>query len=76
MWPSLVILLAVAPDRGLARQDIGDRIGDEGIAFQENVAAGFHSIAEAEPDRFVVVDAGAVLDDVVDAAYRAIRSRW
>ena len=76
VWPSLVILLAVDAAVGLSRQAVGVRIGDEGIHFQQAVADGFATIAAAEPDRFVVVDAGAPLDVVVDAAYREVQGRW
>ncbi len=76
VWPSLVVLLTVDPERGLARQEIGDRIGDEGIDFQRTVADGFERLAADDPDRFVVIDTHAPLDEVVEAAYRAIRSRW
>ncbi|MEA3503371.1 MAG: dTMP kinase [Actinomycetota bacterium] len=76
VWPSLVILLNVDPAEGLSRQDVGDRIGDEGVEFQRSVADGFVASAVSEPDRFVVIDAGDPLDDVADAAYREIRSRW
>ena len=76
VWPSLVILLSVDAGEGLSRQAVGDRIGDEGIRFQQAVADGFAAIASAEPERFVVIDSGASLDVVVDAAYREVRSRW
>lgn len=76
VWPSLVVLLTVDPGRGLSRQAVGDRIGDEGIAFQRAVADGFDNLAADDPDRFVMIDAHRALDEVVDAAYRAIRSRW
>lgn len=76
VWPSLVMLLAVDAAEGLLRQDVGDRIGDEGVEFQRTVADGFTAAAASEPDRFVIIDAGNPLDDVVDAAYREIRSRW
>lgn len=76
VWPSMVILLAVEPDEGLARQATGDRIGDEGVRFQQAVADGFAAIAASEPDRFVIIDTGAPLDEVVDVAYREMRSRW
>ena len=75
VWPALVVLLRVDPARGLARQSVGDRIGDEGIAFQQIVADGFDELAAREPDRFVVVDADRSLDVVIDETYRAIRSR-
>jgi len=76
VWPSLVILLGIDPAEGLLRQDVGDRIGDEGVEFQQTVADGFTTAAASEPDRFAIIDAGIPLDDVVDAAYREIRSRW
>lgn len=76
VWPSMVVLLAVDPDEGLARQEVGDRIGDEGVAFQQAVAEGFAALAEAEPERFVTINTHAPLDDVVDTVYRGIRARW
>ena len=76
VWPSLVVLLEVDPAEGLLRQDVGDRIGDEGIEFQRSVADGFIAAAQAEPDRFVIIGAGAPLDDVVETAYQEIRGRW
>jgi dTMP kinase len=76
IWPSMVILLAVEPDEGLARQAIGDRIGDEGVRFQQAVADGFAAVAASEPDRFVIIDTSAPLDEVVEAAYREMRARW
>ncbi len=75
VWPSLVILLSVDPTEGLLRQAVGDRIGDEGVEFQRRAANGFTTAAASEPDRFVIIDAGDPLDEVVDAAYREIRSR-
>jgi dTMP kinase len=76
VWPSMVVLLAVDPDKGLARQQVGDRIGDEGVHFQQAVAEGFAALAEAEPGRFVTINTHAPLDEVVEAAYREIRIRW
>ncbi len=75
-WPSLVILLQVDPAEGLSRQAVGDRIGDEGIEFQQAVADGFAAVAASEPERFVTLDTSQPLDAVVEAAYREIRLRW
>ncbi len=63
-WPDLVVLLDVSPEVGLARQQVADRIGAEGVEFQARVAAAFHDLAAAEPDRVVVVDASQPLDTV------------
>ncbi len=72
VWPDLVVLLEVDPSTALARQDDPDRIGGEGIEFQEAVASAFAKIASEERDRFLVVDAGSDLDSVVEAAIAAV----
>ncbi len=65
IWPQVAVLLRVDRSRGLGRQATGDRIGDEGADFHDAVIAAFDALAALEPDRFVVVDAGNDLDDVV-----------
>ncbi len=60
-WPDLVVLLDV-PDEvlaeRLARREL-DRFEREDAEFHARVAAGFRAMAGADPDRFVVVRAGA-----------------
>jgi len=76
VWPQLVILLRVDAIAGLERQRIADRIGREGVEFQQRVAGAFDELAIAEPDRFAVIDAGRPLGDVLTAALREIGERW
>lgn len=76
VWPQLVILLRVDAIAGLGRQRIADRIGREGVEFQQRVADAFDELAIAEPDRFAVIDAGRPLGNVVTAALREIGERW
>ena len=66
VWPGHVVLLRLDASDGLARQAVGDRIGDEGDQFHRAVARAFDDLADAEPDRFMVVDASQPLADVVD----------
>jgi thymidylate kinase len=56
----------------LARQDDPDRIGGEGVEFQQAVADTFAKLAADERERFLVVNAGADLDAVVDAVVAAL----
>ena len=56
--PDLVVILTVDPHQALARQSDPDRIGREGRGFQEQVAAAYETLAELEPDRVVLVEAG------------------
>ena len=54
-WPDRVVLLQTDPEEGLRRQRVADRIGGEGLEFQETVAEGYRLLSEAEPERFLVV---------------------
>ncbi len=65
-WPHQVVLLDVDPGRGLERQSDPDRIGGTGLEFQEQVATAYESLAEAEPDRFLVIDAAGTVDEITD----------
>lgn len=76
VWPELVILLRVDPDVGLERQAVSDRIGGEGMDLQRRVADGFDLLAAAEPDRFLVVDAAAPLEMVVDHVVAVLEESW
>jgi dTMP kinase len=67
LWPGTVVLLKVDTDEGLARQAVDDRIGGEAVDFHRAVTAGFNSLAAAEPERFVVVDASEAIEDVAAA---------
>jgi dTMP kinase len=65
LFPDLVMLLHLEPDRGLAR--IGteqDRIEAEDESFHTKVADAFLKIAEDHPERFRIIDADAPPDVV------------
>ena len=72
VWPGIVVLLRVPSAVGLHRQAVGDRIGDEGDAFHDAVVGTFDRLAEAEPERFIVIDASRPLDSVVEEVLRAL----
>lgn len=71
-WPEIVVLLRVDVDAGLGRQSVDDRIGGEDAAFHARVAAGFEALAQAEPERFLVVDASKPLKEVVNAVIEGL----
>jgi dTMP kinase len=77
LFPDLVILLHLEPERGLLRStEAPDRMELEGQDFHAKVADAYLKIAEEHPERFVVVDAdreqGEVFDAVRDAIERAL----
>ncbi len=76
VWPDLVVLLRLDPGLGLERQAVPDRIGSEGLDLQRRVAEGFDLLAAAEPGRFVVIDAAAPLEAVVDEVATMLEELW
>lgn len=76
VWPELVILLRVDPAVGFRREAVRDRIGADGIELQVRVSQAFDTLAHAEPDRFVVVDAAGELDAVVARVCEIVEARW
>jgi dTMP kinase len=76
VWPEMVVLLELDAATGLARQLDPDRIGAEGTAFQTSVANTFSALAEAEPDRFVRVDATGDIDQVWRQVKYRVEARW
>ena len=65
-WPDRVVLLRLDPSLGLERQEVADRIGGEGLVFQQRVSEAFDTLAGAEPERFVVVDATRAVTTIVE----------
>jgi dTMP kinase len=76
IWPEQVVLLRLEAGRGLAREDEADRISAAGLEFQVRVAEAYDRLAEAEPARFIVVDASEPLEAVVAAAEAEVLRRW
>lgn len=75
VWPDLVILLDVEPQTGLAREEDTDRIGAEGLALQQRVAATYRELAASDP-RVVSVDGAGDVSSVVAASLQQIRERF
>ena len=56
--PDLTVLLELPPQEGLNRLSApADRIESESREFHERVRQGFRALAEADPDRYLVLDA-------------------
>jgi len=74
--PDLTVLLDV--DLAVARARLGDeidRIEGAGAAFHTRVREGYLEMATADPDRWVVVDAGGTVDEVA-ARVDAVVGAW
>jgi dTMP kinase len=73
LFPDLVILLHLEPERGLLRStEAPDRMELEGQDFHAKVADAYLRIAEEHPERIVVVDADKHPAEVFDAVRAAL----
>ena len=70
--PHLTVLLDVDPGDGLGRFEGRDRIEAESIEFHRRARAGFLTLAEADPDHYLVLDARRPLEELADAAHRRL----
>jgi dTMP kinase len=76
--PDLTLLLDLPVEDGLARKGPDDVTRFEAefdLAFHRRVRDGFLALAEAEPDRFAVLDATVAVDEVTAAMVRAVDAR-
>lgn len=69
--PDVVIVLDVDPAVGFARETDRDRIGGEGLAFQQKVADAYRNIAHHD-ERVVLIDASQPTAEVVEAVLEVI----
>ena len=65
LYPSLTFLLHLPPEVGARRRtDAPDRMERESMDFHERVRHEYLRLADAEPDRIVVIDAVGTVDEV------------
>jgi dTMP kinase len=75
MMPNLTILLDLPVQVGLARQTKVDRISAQGLEFHESVRRGYLDLAEADPERFVIINAARSFEEVLDEAAEIIATK-
>ncbi len=77
--PDLTVILDLSVDEGLqraaARSDAEDRYERMDKAFHQRLRQGYLDIAEREPSRCVVVDAGGAVDAIQAAVRRLVGER-
>jgi dTMP kinase len=70
--PHLTVVLDLAPEHGLGRFAERDRIEGESVEFHERVRKAFVDMASADPDHYLVVDAGGPVDDIATQVRRRV----
>ncbi|MBN2500476.1 MAG: dTMP kinase [Anaerolineales bacterium] len=76
--PDLTILFDIDAETGLRRRSAdGDwnRLDAYALAFHERVRAGYHTMAAAEPERWLTLDATQSIEDVQTELRRLVLSR-
>lgn len=78
--PDLTLILDLPAEEGLARAAArsgagADRFEAESIEFHRALRQAFLARADAEPERCVVIDAGAPIEAVSEAVWNAVRAR-
>jgi dTMP kinase len=70
LHPDLTVLLDLPPEVGLARargRAVADRLESESLEFHQRVRQTFRALAEAQPDRYLVLDARQTPEDLAAA---------
>ena len=79
LWPDLTLLLDVPVNEGLERKKDNDaewnRLDAYAEAFHERVRQGYLALAEAEPDRWQIIDATKDKTQVQEAMRQAVINR-
>src|SRR3954447_22825700 len=73
--PDLTVLLDLPPEVGLAGargRAAADRLESESLDFHQRVRQTFRALAEAEPDRYLVVDAQQAPDEIAAEIRRRV----
>jgi dTMP kinase len=77
--PDLTLILDLPAEVGLQRAEArggAARFESKGLAFHERLRTGYLEIARREPERCVVIEANAEIDDVTAAIIDAVDQRF
>lgn len=77
--PNLTLLLDIDVERGLARRQVGgeemNRLDLEAVGFHQRVRQGYHTLAAAEPERWIIVNADRPVAEVQRDLSTAVLAR-
>lgn len=76
LTPDLTILLDLDPALGLARQSERNVMEAEALPFHQRIRDGFLALAEASPERWLVLEASRSPDAVQEDIWSAVSTRF
>ena len=79
-YPDLTLFFNISPEEGLKRvskdkKRVTDRLDNENANFHQTVYNGFLKVNSMYKDRIQVIDATKSLNEVIDNAYKIIKSK-
>ena len=79
-YPDLTLFFNISPEEGLKRvskdkKRVADRLDNENANFHQTVYNGFLKVNSMYKDRIQIVDATKSLNEVIDNAYKIIKSK-
>jgi dTMP kinase len=78
--PDLTVLLLIPPDKGLERAKHGgrkqlDRMESQDISFHDRVYEGYQKLAQAEPDRFIALQAQGSPEEISERIQSELKTK-
>jgi dTMP kinase len=76
--PDLTLLLDLSVEEGLSRREHGgnwNRLDAYDLDFHQRVRDGYHTLAELDPQRWVIIDASQSFDQVRESILHAVDQR-
>ena len=73
--PDLTVLLDVDANTGQSRLQTKDRLDRESNDFHTKVNQAFRDLAKANPDRYIVIDAGKSVEEISDLVFNAYKAK-
>ena len=79
-YPDLTLFFNISPEEGLKRvskdkKRVADRLDNENANFHQEVYNGFLKVNSMYKDRIQVIDATKSLNEVIENAYKIIKSK-
>lgn len=79
-YPDLTLFFNISPEEGLKRvskdkKRVADRLDNENANFHQEVYNGFLKVNSMYKDRIQVIDATKLLNEVIENAYKIIKSK-
>lgn len=73
--PDITLYFDLSPEKGVLRKNKRNRIDSEKISFHQQVRAGYLSLVEKEPNRWVVIDANNSIDIIQNQIREIVSGR-